>query len=142
VECEQSSVNKQYSSGHSASLGTSLSRRDTAVPFFKKFITHVQRVIFVLFFVFVFVLFFVSFSFYFRFRFRFRFHYFLGSFQYINILLFKHKIIVLTDQVTLAGSSVGFQDGIGSNAKMKYPHGMCLNPHDNCLYVCDTKTIV
>jgi hypothetical protein len=45
---------------------------------------------------------------------------------------------VLTDQVTtLAESSKGFQDGIGSNATMNGPLVMCLNPHDNCLYVSD-----
>jgi hypothetical protein len=38
---------------------------------------------------------------------------------------------------TLAGSSNGFQDGIGSDAKMNNPYGICLNLHDNCLYVSD-----
>jgi sugar lactone lactonase YvrE len=47
---------------------------------------------------------------------------------------------ILTGQVTtLAGSSEGFEDGIGSIAKMNFPTGMCFNPHDNCLYVSDTN---
>jgi hypothetical protein len=45
---------------------------------------------------------------------------------------------ILTGQVTtLAGSSKEFKDGIGSDAKLSGPIGMCLNPHDNCLYVSD-----
>jgi hypothetical protein len=45
---------------------------------------------------------------------------------------------MLPGQVTtLAGSYRGFQDGIGSNAKMNGLIGMCFNPHDNCLYVSD-----
>jgi sugar lactone lactonase YvrE len=46
--------------------------------------------------------------------------------------------LFLIDRVTtLAGSSKGYKDGIGSIAKLFYPTGMCFNPHDNCLYICD-----
>jgi hypothetical protein len=38
---------------------------------------------------------------------------------------------------TLAGSDQGFQDGIGSDAKIHHPFGMCLHPLYNCLYVSD-----
>jgi hypothetical protein len=47
---------------------------------------------------------------------------------------------MLTGQVTiLAGSSTGFQDGIGFDATMNNPVGMCFNRHDNCLYVYDRQ---
>lgn len=36
-----------------------------------------------------------------------------------------------------AGSSKGFVDGIVANAEFNCPLGMCVNPNDNCLYVCD-----
>jgi hypothetical protein len=68
--------------------------------------------------------------------------YFLVLFFFLSYLLFYVLLMILfiylTGQVTtLAGSSNGFQDGIGFDAKMNNPIGMCLNPHDNCLYVSD-----
>jgi hypothetical protein len=66
---------------------------------------------------------------------------FIFIFIFIFIIIFIIFIVfadILTGQVTtLAGSDKGFQDGIGSNAKMNGPVGMCFNPHDNCLYVSD-----
>jgi sugar lactone lactonase YvrE len=38
---------------------------------------------------------------------------------------------------TLAGSMPGMNDGIGPNAQFHFPKGICFNPHDDCLYVCD-----
>jgi len=38
---------------------------------------------------------------------------------------------------TLAGSTSGNQDGSGSNAQFNGPVALCLNPRDECLYVCD-----
>ena len=38
----------------------------------------------------------------------------------------------------LAGSSEGFTDGAGDQAKFYFPHGICWNPQDKCLYVCDS----
>jgi len=39
---------------------------------------------------------------------------------------------------TLAGSIRGNKEGTGSNALFAGPVGMCLNPFDDCLYVCDS----
>jgi hypothetical protein len=51
------------------------------------------------------------------------------------VLLFAD---ILTAHVTtLAGSSNGFQDGIGSNSKFHGPSGICFNHLDNCLFVSD-----
>lgn len=38
---------------------------------------------------------------------------------------------------TLAGSTEGYVDGQGINAKLNFPNGIVLNPLDDCLYVCD-----
>eukprot|EP00026_Physarum_polycephalum_P004697 Phypoly_transcript_04720.p1 GENE.Phypoly_transcript_04720~~Phypoly_transcript_04720.p1 ORF type:complete len:470 (+),score=59.82 Phypoly_transcript_04720:85-1494(+) len=39
---------------------------------------------------------------------------------------------------TFAGLQKGLEDGKGLEAKFSYPRGVCLNPNDNCLYVCDS----
>lgn len=39
--------------------------------------------------------------------------------------------------MTLAGSSVGCDDGAGDLAKFNQPFGIVFNPDDKCLYVCD-----
>jgi hypothetical protein len=75
----------------------------------------------------------------------------LSSFPNKQILLLFYFIVILfyfiflsfadmlTGQVaTLAGSSEGFLDGMGFDAKLNCPVGMCLNLHDNCLYVSDS----
>jgi hypothetical protein len=71
-----------------------------------------------------------AFSFSFSFLFSFSFH-----FQLIIFIVFAD---ILTGQVTtIAGYDKRSQGGIGSNAKMNGPVGMCFNPHDNCLYISD-----
>lgn len=40
---------------------------------------------------------------------------------------------------TLAGSSRGYDDGVGELAKFHFPSGIVLNPDDMCLYVCDSR---
>ena len=47
----------------------------------------------------------------------------------------KHVAEMVT---TLAGSSEGRRDGKGSDALFQAPWGMCINPHDQCLYICDS----
>jgi hypothetical protein len=44
-----------------------------------------------------------------------------------------------TGQVTtlFVEPSNGFMAWMGYAAKMNHPFGMCLNPHENCLYVSD-----
>jgi DNA-binding beta-propeller fold protein YncE len=39
---------------------------------------------------------------------------------------------------TVAGSVRGMGDGIGLQARMNGPRGVCFNPIDRCLYVCDS----
>jgi hypothetical protein len=56
---------------------------------------------------------------------------------YCNVFFLSFADLLTGQVTTLAGSSNGFQDGIGSNAKLNRLIGMCLNPHDNCLYVSD-----
>lgn len=38
---------------------------------------------------------------------------------------------------TLAGSTQGSNDGVGSIAQFNSPNGIVFNPIDDCLYVCD-----
>lgn len=38
---------------------------------------------------------------------------------------------------TLAGSSAGLNDGMGSKVKFSNPYGLVFNRFDDCLYVCD-----
>ena len=38
---------------------------------------------------------------------------------------------------TLAGSSAGLKDGKGSDASFINPWGICMNTHDQCVYICD-----
>jgi hypothetical protein len=38
---------------------------------------------------------------------------------------------------TFVGSAIGLKDAKGASASFSHPWGMCLNPHDNFLYVCD-----
>jgi DNA-binding beta-propeller fold protein YncE len=38
---------------------------------------------------------------------------------------------------TVAGSFWGFANGKGINVKFDGPYGVCLNPDNNCLYICD-----
>jgi len=46
--------------------------------------------------------------------------------------------MIFTETVTtLAGSTAGNQNGSGSNVQFNNPVGICLNPRDECLYVCD-----
>ena len=40
---------------------------------------------------------------------------------------------------TLAGSSAGLKDGKGTDASFNNPWGICVDPHDQCLYICDTS---
>ena len=41
---------------------------------------------------------------------------------------------------TLAGCREhGFKDGKGPRASFDWPHVMCINQHDRCLYVCDQE---
>ena len=41
---------------------------------------------------------------------------------------------------TLAGSDVeGHVDSNGPNSRFNYPLGICMNPRDQCLYVCDPR---
>jgi hypothetical protein len=40
---------------------------------------------------------------------------------------------------TIAGSVQGLKDDKGLNACFFNPWGMCLNPHDECLYICDFR---
>ena len=42
---------------------------------------------------------------------------------------------------TLAGSRPGDEDGKGLGAKFGEPCGMCMNPNDQCLYICDYNSI-
>jgi hypothetical protein len=53
-----------------------------------------------------------------------------------SFLKFKQKIIDMV--TTITGSVKGLKDDKGLNASFKYPWGMCLNPHDECLYICDS----
>ena len=39
----------------------------------------------------------------------------------------------------MAGSSEGFADGTGKNAKFSIPHGMCFDERSQSLLVCDYK---
>ena len=51
----------------------------------------------------------------------------------------SHADIYKTEKITtLAGATKGFADGDGDQAKFQYPHDICWNPHDKCLYVCDS----
>jgi hypothetical protein len=53
----------------------------------------------------------------------------------INIWFISNKYI---EKVTsLVGSSAGYKDGQGEIAQLNYPRGVCFNPNNNCLYVCD-----
>ena len=36
-----------------------------------------------------------------------------------------------------AGSERGFVDGKGEFSKFNLPNGVCWNPNDSCLYLCD-----
>jgi hypothetical protein len=68
------------------------------------------------------------------------FHFYFPVF--FNTILFQFHLFadISTGKITtLAGSSHGFKDAIGSGAKMDCPFGMCLNPLDNCLYVADSQ---
>jgi hypothetical protein len=38
---------------------------------------------------------------------------------------------------TVAGSTEGCMDGSGVRAKLNYPIGICINPQDQCFYICD-----
>eukprot|EP00026_Physarum_polycephalum_P008925 Phypoly_transcript_09032.p1 GENE.Phypoly_transcript_09032~~Phypoly_transcript_09032.p1 ORF type:complete len:460 (-),score=68.95 Phypoly_transcript_09032:16-1395(-) len=49
----------------------------------------------------------------------------------ITPVIKKERVIVL------AGSNPGIENGSGENAKFAGPRGICLNPRDDCLYVCD-----
>jgi DNA-binding beta-propeller fold protein YncE len=41
--------------------------------------------------------------------------------------------------MTFAGSAPGLADGKGEKVKFNTPRGICFNPHDECLYVCDKR---
>ena len=40
---------------------------------------------------------------------------------------------------TAAGSQQGSEDGNSLNARFNYPFGLCFNPRDKCLYICDQE---
>ena len=52
------------------------------------------------------------------------------------LVYFDHCI----DRLELFAGEVGetgFSNGKGKEARFFHPYGICLNPNDNCLYVCD-----
>ena len=49
--------------------------------------------------------------------------------------------VVAADMVTtFAGSTRGWADGRGLQAQFRTPWGICLNPLDECMYVCEYAT--
>ena len=56
----------------------------------------------------------------------------------IIFIYVSHLTLSVAEMVTtLAGSEYGHLDGSGPNARFRCPSAVCLNPHDQCLYVCD-----
>ena len=43
----------------------------------------------------------------------------------------------ISESIEKAGS----KDGKGPNASFGYPYGICINPHDGCMYVCDEEEL-
>ena len=57
---------------------------------------------------------------------------------YLSVVLYS--ISFPTENITtLAGSLRGNADGQGVKSCFNGPASMCINPHDECLYVCDKK---
>ena len=49
--------------------------------------------------------------------------------------------VVAADMVTtFAGSTRGWNNGKGMEAQFRRPWGICLNPRDKCMYVCEYAT--
>ena len=67
-----------------------------------------------------------------------RYHLFLFVlFHFSSLLLLTLNTAEMV--TTFAGSSVmGHVDGNGSNSRFHSPWGVCMNPRDQCLYVCDS----
>ena len=62
--------------------------------------------------------------------------------QVIAHVLYLMKLNQILEMVTtLAGSSFGLKDGKGLDASLNGPWGICMNQHDQCLYICDRSNI-
>eukprot|EP00026_Physarum_polycephalum_P004246 Phypoly_transcript_04263.p1 GENE.Phypoly_transcript_04263~~Phypoly_transcript_04263.p1 ORF type:complete len:684 (+),score=110.29 Phypoly_transcript_04263:23-2053(+) len=43
---------------------------------------------------------------------------------------------------TLTELNYGLEGRVGTNAQLRHPNGICFNPHDRCLYVCDNGHVI
>lgn len=59
----------------------------------------------------------------------------MSTWGYSYLKLFYWFVCIVVS--TFAGSTQGYEDGEGINAKFNHPFGIILNPLDDCLYVCD-----
>jgi hypothetical protein len=57
--------------------------------------------------------------------------------KFLNLCVFNFSILIGTVS-TVAGSDRGMKNGTKEGAKFHHPNGLCFNPVDKCLYVCDT----
>ena len=48
-------------------------------------------------------------------------------------------MMIIDEATTFAGSNQGHKDGEGVHASLNCPFGICFNPSQDCLYVCESS---